>query len=305
VNRSWAKACFGAFASFSCAALWLCCINKPSTAQVVENSPAIANAQEHFFQSNGVRIRYLVAGHGEPVILVHGWSASAEMWPALMNDLSQDHQIIAVDCRGHGKSDKPHDPAQYGSEMSKDVVRLMDELGLQRAHVVGYSMGGGIVMKVLVDYPDRLLSAVTGANRGFRAADEEWDAGLIKSLESGMPLSEAMIANRPAGMPEPSAQQREMMHQMDAMQDPKALAAQRRGNIGLRITDENLRHNKVPALVIYGSRDAPERFESVKKNFPHAEFMVVEGAGHNSVPDDPAFVRDVRDFLTRHANGRP
>src|SRR5215472_13835732 len=305
VGTIWSAIKTNTAASLSLALLWMGVFSRSCQGQVVGNMPGVNNAQEYFFKSDGVQIRYLVAGQGEPVILVHGWSASAEMWPALMNDLSQDHQIIAVDCRGHGKSDKPHDPGQYGSEMSKDVVRLMDELGLQRAHVVGYSMGGGIVMKVLVDYPDRLLSAVTGANRGFRAADEEWDAGLIKSLESGMPLSEAMIANRPAGMPEPSAQQREMMHQMDAMQDPKALAAQRRGNIGLRITDENLRHNKVPALVIYGSRDAPERFESVKKNFPHAEFMVVEGAGHNSVPDDPAFVRDVRDFLTRHANGRP
>jgi pimeloyl-ACP methyl ester carboxylesterase len=274
-------------------------------AQVADNLPTIANAREQFFQSDGVRIRYLVAGRGEPVILVHGWSASAERWAALMNDLSKDHQVIAMDCRGHGRSDKPHAPSQYGAKMSDDVVRLMDHLGLKRAHVVGYSMGGMIAMKVLVDHPGRLLSVVSGAGAGYRDADDPWDAGLIRSLETGMPLSDAMIANRPAGMPEPDPQQREIMRRMDASQDPIALAAQRRGNVGLRVTDDELRQNRVPTLVIYGSRDAPERFEPVKKVFAHAEFVEVEGAGHASVPDTPAFVGDVRDFLARHAHGRP
>lgn len=276
----------------------------PIRCQVLGNMPAIANAEEHFFQSGDVRIRYLTAGRGEPVILVHGWSASAEMWAALMNDLSRDHEVIAMDCRGHGKSDKPHDPSQYGSEMAKDVVRLMDHLGLRKAHVVGYSMGGGIVMKVMVDYPDRTLSVVSGGSAGFRADQDEWDAGLIKSLETGTPLSEAMIANRPTGTPAPSAQQREMMRQMDAMQDSKALGAQRRGNVGLQIRDEDLRNNKVPLLVIVGSRNEPERFQNVKRTIPHAEFMVVEGAGHGDTPDNPVFVQDVRGFLVRHANGR-
>jgi len=171
-----------------------------SSGQVAANGGTISNAQEYFFQSNAVRIRYLVAGTGQPVILVHGWSASAEMWPALMNDLSRDHEVIAMDCRGHGRSDKPHDPSQYGNQMAMDVVRLMDHLGLKKAHVVGYSMGGGIAVKVLVDQPDRLLSIVTGGSAGFRGGpDENWDTGLIKDLESGMPLSDAMIANRPAG----------------------------------------------------------------------------------------------------------
>jgi pimeloyl-ACP methyl ester carboxylesterase len=279
--------------------------NRSCQGQVVGNVPGINNAQEYFFKSDGVQIRYLVAGHGEPVILVHGWSASAEMWATLMTELSKDHQVIAMDCRGHGKSDKPHDPSQYGMEMAQDVIRLMDHLGLKKAHVVGYSMGGGIVVKAVVNYPNRFLSAVAGANAGFRESDEEWDKGLIKSLESGMPLSDAMILNRPAGMPEPPAQQREMMRQMDATQDPKALAAQRRGNVGLGVTDEDLRKNTVPVLVIYGSRDTPERFEPVKKVFAHAEFIVVEGAGHGSVPDTPVFVQDVKDFLTQHAGGRP
>lgn len=92
-NRSAIKA--RALASLF-AMLWLGVINGSCLAQVVGNMPRIDNAQEYFFKSDDVRIRYLVAGHGEPVMLVHGWSASAEMWATLMNDLSKDHEVIAM-----------------------------------------------------------------------------------------------------------------------------------------------------------------------------------------------------------------
>ena len=67
------------------------------------------------------------------------------MWPEVIHDLSHDCRVIALDCRGHGKSDKPTDPSQYGIEMVNDVVRLMDHLGIAKAHIIGYSMGGSIV----------------------------------------------------------------------------------------------------------------------------------------------------------------
>jgi pimeloyl-ACP methyl ester carboxylesterase len=260
---------------------------------------------DQFFQSDGVRIRYLVSGRGEPVVLVHGWSSSAEMWEPLIEDLSRDHQVIAMDCRGHGKSDKPHDPAAYGDQMVMDVVRLLDHLGLKKAHIVGYSMGGSIVAKMLTQYPKRFLSAVMGGSVGFRSTDGKWDDGLIKALSSGMPLSDAMVANRPAGMPPPSPQQREMMRQMDAMQDSQALAAQRMGNSGLWITDEELQRNKVPVLVIYGSRqDDQDSFRRAASVIGAVQVDVVEGTGHGSTPDSPQFVKDVRTFLAKHRGGR-
>src|SRR5438552_13310574 len=113
----------------------------------------LAAGGDHYFDSNGVRIRYVVAGSGEPVVLIHGWSADAEMWQPLMADLSRDYQVIALDCRGHGKSGKPHDPAKYGIEMTRDVVRLLDHLGIEKAHIAGYSMGGSIAIKLLSEHP--------------------------------------------------------------------------------------------------------------------------------------------------------
>lgn len=87
--------------------------------------PHLANVQagDQFFTSNGVKIRYIITGKGEPVILVHGFAGNLEVWRALVADLSSDHEAIALDCRGHGKSDKPHEPEHYGIEMVNDIAR--------------------------------------------------------------------------------------------------------------------------------------------------------------------------------------
>src|SRR5262245_60178433 len=101
-------------------------------------------AGDKSFDSNGVKIRYTDQGKGEPVLLIHGFGANAEMqWalPGVVKDLAKDYRVIAYDNRGHGKSDKPHDPKKYGAEMVEDAVRLLDHLKIKKAHVVGYSMG--------------------------------------------------------------------------------------------------------------------------------------------------------------------
>src|SRR5215470_19414781 len=85
---------------------------EPSS-QVIAGPQAI-QAPDQFFDSDGVRIRYITAGKGEPIILIHGWAASAEMWDSAIPDLSRSYQVTALDCRGHGKSGKPTDPKQYG-----------------------------------------------------------------------------------------------------------------------------------------------------------------------------------------------
>jgi len=78
-------------------------------------------APDQFFDSNGVRIRYVIVGQGEPIILIHGWAADAEMWVSAIQVLSRNYRVIALDCRGHGKSGKPTDPSQYGMEMVNDI----------------------------------------------------------------------------------------------------------------------------------------------------------------------------------------
>jgi pimeloyl-ACP methyl ester carboxylesterase len=176
----------------------------------------------------------------------------------------------------------------------------MDHLGMKKAHIVGYSMGGAIVMKMLVEHPDRFLTAIIGGSAGYRSGEPQRDAALAKYLLSGMPLSEAMIAALPPGTPQPTPQQRESMRRMDASLDPKALGAQRMGNDELTISYDALKTNKVPTLVIYGGNDNPERFTELKTALASAKFEVIEGAGHGSAVQSREFVKDVREFLNAH-----
>ncbi|GMR22692.1 MAG: hypothetical protein BMS9Abin37_1060 [Acidobacteriota bacterium] len=114
------------------------------TALALSIFPLSVSAEGKFFDSNGVQIHYYDQGAGDPVVLVHGGFDDAASWDTLdftgaLTDAG--YRVIAIDLRGHGQSGKPHDAAQYGYEMSEDIARLLDHLDLDKAHVLGYSLG--------------------------------------------------------------------------------------------------------------------------------------------------------------------
>ena len=256
------------------------------------------------FDSQGVRIHYVISGpsSGVPVVLIHGFSANNSMWDGVRVALANRYRVIAMDCRGHGASGKPHEPSAYGIEMVNDVTRLLDHLKIARAHVVGYSMGGSIALKLLETHPERLLSVTSGGSAGFRVNDttEQWDSAFVKKLVAGEPLSQAMIEAAPPGMPAPSTEQRAMMARMDSVQDSRALGAQRLGNPGLYVDYAKLGSRHVPTLLIVGEQDNPGRFAELRAATPAAEFVVVPGARHGSVPMTQEFLAGLRSFLQRH-----
>jgi len=143
--------------------------------------PAAVSAQDKFFDSNGVQIRYVDQGSGEAIILVHGLNNTIEIWnaPGILANLAKDYRVVAFDMRGHGKSGKPHDPKQYGREMGLDIIRLLDHLNIRRAHIVGYSLGGIVTAQLLTLHPDRFLTAtlVAGSPR------LEWTPDLARNAE--------------------------------------------------------------------------------------------------------------------------
>ena len=110
-------------------------------------APSVVCAQDFadkFFDSNGVRIRYLEQGAGQPLVLLHGQGNNVDAaWvrTGVLANLSKDHRVIAMDLRGHGKSGKPHEAQAYGEELGLDVIRLLDHLRIERAHILGYSLG--------------------------------------------------------------------------------------------------------------------------------------------------------------------
>ena len=132
--------------------------------------------QSGTFDSAGVRISYIEAGTGQPVVLVHGLYSSAQInWvlPGTFKMLAPHYHVIALDLRGHGASAKPADEAAYGQPMVEDVVGLMDHLKIKQAHIAGYSLGGIIVMKLMIDHPERVLSGTLGGMGWLREGSFE------------------------------------------------------------------------------------------------------------------------------------
>jgi pimeloyl-ACP methyl ester carboxylesterase len=268
--------------------------------------PGLGRAEEGYFDSNGVKIHYVVEGQGEPVLLIHGFTSSIQgQWgtPGILKELAQDYRVIALDNRGHGKSDKPHDPKQYGVEMAEDAVRLLDHLKIDKAHVVGYSMGGTITAKLLVTHPDRLLSATLGGSGGIReaAVPPRYEV-LAESLEQGKGFGPLIEYLTPAGKPKPTEEQIKLINErLEAANDTKALAAVIRGIKDLAVSDEKLKANQVPALALIGEIDPLKKgVDELDGRLANLHVVVIDGADHITAFMRPEFVKELKDFLGKH-----
>src|SRR5262245_11628282 len=147
-----------------------------------------ANTSGFFAASDGVKIHYLMAGTtGSWVVLIHGYSDSAQrMWftTGIAPALAKNHRVVALDNRNHGESDKPQ---PNGTGRAQDVMELMDHLKIQKAHIHGYSMGGGMTGQLLALIPDRFITAGFGGSGlmetdpGLRAKAAAMDERLPKA----------------------------------------------------------------------------------------------------------------------------
>jgi pimeloyl-ACP methyl ester carboxylesterase len=149
--------------------------------------PLPSNTTEGSFQtSDGVRIRYLLTGStGSWVVLIHGYSDSAQrMWfnTGIAPELAKHHRVVALDNRNHGQSDKPQ---PGGSGRAQDVIELMDHLHIQKAHIHGYSMGGGMTGQLLGLIPERFITAGFGGS-GLAETDPKYRAQ-AEALDAAMP----------------------------------------------------------------------------------------------------------------------
>ena len=124
-------------------------------------------------ENDGVKIHYEVEGEGPPLVLVHWFTGSLEDWRVFgyVDALKDNYRLILIDARGHGQSDKPHDQAAYVLEkQAADIVAVLDELDIDKAHYFGYSMGGTVGWAVAKYFPDRLSSLIIGGE-----APEDFD----------------------------------------------------------------------------------------------------------------------------------
>ena len=264
---------------------------------------------DQFFDSAGVRIRYVEQGSGTPIVLMHGYTGTLDrhfIANGVFADLAKDHRVIAIDLRGHGKSGKPHAPAGYGEEMARDVVRLLDHLKIPRAHVLGYSLGGFIASRLATLHPDRLISVVYVASLPLRTTDTYMDTFAeesVRELESDLPFKSLAIALQPPGSkPLSDDEIRKMVAPLVAANDVKALAALWRGFKTLPISPQQLTAVRVPSIVITGSADTNAAgVPELNKTHPQIRTVVVEGAQHGGpegVMRRAEFMAALRPFLS-------
>ena len=261
-----------------------------------------------YLAAPGARLHYTVEGEGPPVVLLHGFAVNSDLnWrlPGITGALAEDFRVVAMDLRGHGLSGKPHGRGAYGPRMADDVLRLLDHLGIAQAHLVGYSLGGFIVLHLAATHPERVATASVLA-AGWEPPENPWFldalARLAADLRAGRaigPLSGYLGAERP----KPGLLHTGAVRLMTGyFNDQQALAAMIEGLPGLAVSEAALRSIAVPLCAIVGSDD-PLRVsaEAMAARLPGTKLVVIDGADHIGTP----LRRETQDalgaFLLRHS----
>ena len=244
---------------------------------------------ERFTTHDGLELAYLDVGRRDEVILLHGFAANHEIqWvaPGVVDALREEgHRVIALDMRGHGESDKPHDPASYSElAMVRDVQALFEHLGLSSVPVVGYSMGAHVTARLApVDARvSRVVLGGVGAHMASASAPDGRSA-----------IADALDAADPASIDNPIAKQFRTFADSTGS-DRVALAALMRAP---RDQERDYSAISVPTLVLTGEKDtlAGDPGE-LAKLIPGATFKVVR-SDHLRAVFDPAFSRAIVDFV--------
>jgi pimeloyl-ACP methyl ester carboxylesterase len=242
--------------------------------------------------ADGVRIAYEIAGDGVPVLLVHGFASDrVQNWkaPGWYGTLTgAGYRVIALDCRGHGESDKPHDPAFYNHAiMAEDVVAVMEAAGAGNTFLMGYSMGGFISMHVLMDHPDLLRKVAIGGVGG---------SYLGTAFGSRDAIAEALLEPDKSKITDPVQKNfREFAEQSG--KDIQALAACMRGNRHPFAAAE-LSQSQRPVLVVCGENDAltgsPDPLAAA---FADGRAVTVAKRDHMTTVGDKVYKQAVLDFF--------
>ena len=245
------------------------------------------------FLSDGIPIAYMDEGDGPAVLLIHGFASNHRVnWVSTSwtRDLvAAGRRVVAFDNRGHGESGKPRDPDAYPAPvMAEDARRLLDHLGIERADVVGYSMGARIAAFLALAHPERVRRVVFG---GLGDA-------MVKGIGGSTEIAAALRADSATSVADDAARGfRTFADQTGS--DREALAACIT-SARQAITAEELAAIRVPVLVAVGSEDTiAGSAEGLAALIPGAEGFVIPGRDHMKAVGDRRHKAAVLDFLSR------
>ncbi len=260
-------------------------------------------------QIDGVGIYYESHGAGFPLVLTYCLGGNASMWAGQIPAFAKHYRYVVWDPRGHGGSESPPLPEQYGVQRSAEDLRgLLDHLEIERAYVGGLSMGGGITARFTVAYPERvealiILDSNTASGVPLTPARREVREKTIALCEAGDMDAVAtyfLQANASYHLVEgdsPAARKR--LHQMIRALNPVGFANTMRAMMQTDFPTERLAQITAPTLVLAGEQDpALEAVQLTQRTIPGAVLKTIANAGHLSNLDQPqAFERHILDFL--------
>jgi pimeloyl-ACP methyl ester carboxylesterase len=231
-----------------------------------------------FCSNGGARLHYRVDGNpqGPPLVLQHGFSTSLQDWyeGGYVEALGPTYRLILPDARGHGASDKPHDPESYRFALrAGDLVAVLDDLGVECAHILGYSMGGAIGWAVATHAPDRLRSLIIGGASPTERDSAQPDR-LLNLLKQGLDAYLNAMTDWLGPVMTPGLRVRMLANDVEALIASRMLV-ERRG------FEAALPRTTVPCLLFVGEDDpACERMKAAAARLPNATFVSFPGIAH-------------------------
>ena len=245
------------------------------------------------FHHGDVEIAYLDEGEGDPIVLVHGFASSKTVnwvYPTWVSELRKHgYRVIALDNRGHGDSEKLYDPERYHiSIMAGDITALMDHLRIERADIMGYSLGGRMTAWLAHQSPQRLRSAILGGIA----------MGLIEGGGPGENVAKALEADILEDVTDPIGRTfRAFADQTRS--DRRALAACLRGSRRL-MTREEAAAISVPVLIAVGTEDEIAGSTSeLGRIIPGSRVLDIPNRDHMRAVGDKVYKTGVLEFLSQ------
>jgi 3-oxoadipate enol-lactonase len=256
---------------------------------------------------DGTRLYWEESGSGAPLLLIQGLGWSAEMWYSLVPELETSYRVIRYDARGIGRSDVP--PGPYSIErMADDAAAILRAAGVEKAHVLGVSLGGIVAQEVALRHPDAVTSLLLGCTHPG-GEETVWPAPEVMQVlreRAAMPFDEAVkaaVKYAYSDSVDPRVIEQDMKRRLDLPTSAEGYQAQLLGGLGYQGTLPRLKALAVPALVFTGDQDEmvpPENSTTLADAIPDSTLVTVRGVGHvlfTERPDEVA--RAVRDFLER------
>ncbi len=251
---------------------------------------------------NAISLYYEETGQGELLLFLHGLGTDGRSWEYQRAYFAREFRVIVMDVRGHGRSARPRGPYSV-AQFAGDVFALLDQLHIDRFHLVGLSMGGMIGFQMAVDQPERLRS-LTVVNSGPELIAQNWkerwqivQRRLVLNFMSMEKIGQ-FIGGRLFPEPE-QAEYLAMFVQQMRENDPKAYRAATNALIGWSVRHK-LARIQCPVLVISGDMDYTPvaNKEAYVRQMPTARLLVIENSRHGTPIDQPeAFNTAVRQFL--------